>query len=159
MACFKKLSEDNKKDINIILDAIVKGCAMSSDAAMKRFKECKRLPNEPLTKFANRLEKLLDIALPSQDAALKNTQLRATLIEALPLSVQIVVNFIAKGTWDELVASLNDVSLPCEPTNISPIIKHEPVEMSNVQAQRFSENKRFLGKCHYCDRVGHRIKT
>jgi hypothetical protein len=151
-----------KTNIKSVLDEIETECAMSKEVALQQFYHAKRDTNESLSKFASRLQSLLNVAQPGNiDSQLP--MLKVKLSDSLPESVRLVFTMNSSMTWDEIinalgrldpVVSLGSMQLENQ-VRTSGIIKQEPIDTNYVQSQA-SRNDRFQGRCNFCNKIGHK---
>jgi len=148
-------------------------CKKSTDALLYMFYSAKRTNNESISKYARRLQDLLNKAMPTMVAADKTTLLRAQLCNEVPENLRALIQFSSSfgdGNWDKILDML-DKTLPTTSNELNrmDIIKKEKTEQIdtfNVNVQRNdNQNNRGRGKpmyrntdlnCYTCGQRGHK---
>jgi hypothetical protein len=152
-------SMQQKNNIKTVLDELETSCALSKEVALQQFYHAKRDTNESLSKYASRLQGLLNVAQPGTIES-QLPILKVKLSDGLPESVRLVFTVNSSMTWDEIVNALNRLDPMVSSSSImlenqvrgSNIIKQEPMDVNYIQ----SRGDKFQGRCHFCNKVGHK---
>ncbi len=174
-------AQPNDKDTYAkVKKLIIDGCAKSVDAQMMVFLHAKRLPNEPVSKYARRLQEMLVKATPNMDNALRTTFLRSQLCNAVPENLRALIQFSAsfgEGNWDKILDML-DKTLPVSESGSASMSKFDIIKTENIKQesvdtfntnlnrgyqrpnQTTNNNTRFSqpnnNRCYTCGGMGHR---
>ena len=149
---FNALNETTERDTIVhALAALITKLAKPKEELMMLFYAEKRRSDEPLSRFAFRLQEMLVSALPEATEDILNQLLRANILNHVPDHIRSLIIFNPNMPWDDVLVSL-DKSMPQASHNLSsgssrhptPLVKTEPSVnyASSIQQPRFNNNQR-----------------
>ncbi len=128
---------------------MVDGCVETKEVLLQKFYSMRPKANELLSSYANRLQDLLVLAMPSLKTIEQNIILRGQLATHLPDYMKALITFNHKTTWDELLTAL-DAAHPYVNKMESAQYKSDSVDVNTLDTAA-SEVRR----CFICNETGH----
>jgi len=159
-----------------IKQIIINGCQKTADLYLSNYLAAKRNSNEPMSKYARRLQELLIKAMPSLGVNERTQLLRAQLCNEVPSNLKALIQFstsFGDGNWDKILDML-DKTVPSTSLTSVDIIKkgpssNEEFEVNNANMNRGQRyygnnnnnnsrnfNQDSLLTCYTCGEPGHK---
>lgn len=153
---FKKLSDDDKKDINKIIKQLKETCTKTPEYYLNAFYTAALEPGESIAQFCQKLQILVEKGLPGLDETHRDKMLKARLIVNVPQHVKDFLELMSNKKWSELVEIFeksNDYK-STSPNNFQ--IETAINKMTFHERRNFNQKSRFDGACNICKKIGHK---
>ena len=138
------LTNTEKASIGTAMPALIKALDKPKDTLLSMFFAEKRRDDEPLSKFAWRLQEMLLKAMPDLSPDQSAQMLRGQILNHLPEHMRALIVFSPTMSWDALLVALDKAmphvaaharltasAGPSPATDVAPLIKTEPIIDTN----------------------------
>lgn len=153
---YRKLSDDDKKDINKIVQKLKETCTKTPEYYLNSFYTATLEQGESIAQFCQKLQKLLEKGLLGLQETHRDKMLKARLIVNVPQHVKDFLELMSNKKWSELV-EIFEKSNDYKGEALNHYQTETAINKINFCKQpNYHQETKFNGTCNFCKKIGHK---